>query len=63
MLKRTERIPASFRNSFILSKMEPEPGAGPSHRLRPKNTGSGSTTLYLHIGTGTVYNNALHRTG
>ena len=43
MLKRTERI--SFRISFVLSKVEPEPGAGPSHRLQPKITGSGSTTL------------------
>ena len=36
MLKRTERI--SFRIYFVLSKVEPEPGAGPSHRLRPKST-------------------------
>ena len=43
MLKRTERI--SFRISSVLSKVEPGAGAGPSHRLRPKSTGSGSTTL------------------
>ena len=45
MLKRMERI--SLRISSVLSKVEPEPGARPSHRLRlrPKTTGSGSTTL------------------
>ena len=45
MLKRIEKI--SFRISSVLSKVEvePKPGAGPSHRLRPKSAGSGSTTL------------------
>ena len=40
MLEKTKRI--SFRISFVLSKVEPEPGAGPLHRLRlrPKSTGS-----------------------
>ena len=47
MLKRTGRI--LFRISSVLSKVEPEPGAGagPSHPppLRQKRTGSSSTTL------------------
>ena len=45
MLKRIEKI--SFRISSVLSnvEVEPKPGAGPSHRLRPKSAGSGSTTL------------------
>ena len=34
MLEQTKRIPVSFRISSKLSKVEPEPGAGPSHRLR-----------------------------
>ena len=44
MLKRTERI--SFRISSVLSKVEPEPGAGPSHQLRPESTGSGRFRLH-----------------
>ena len=45
MLEKTKRI--SFRISSVLSKVDPEPGAGPSHRLRlrPKSTRSGSATL------------------
>ena len=45
MLEQTKRT--SFRISSVLSKVEPKPGAGPSHRLRlrPKSTGSGSATL------------------
>ena len=35
MLERTKRI--SFRISSVSSKVEPEPGAGPSHRLRTPN--------------------------
>ena len=40
MWELTERI--SWRNLPVLSKVEPEPGAGPLHRLRlrPKSTGS-----------------------
>ena len=37
MLERTKRIP--FRISSLSSKVEPEPGAGPSYRLRLRNTG------------------------
>ena len=40
MLEQTKRI--SFRISYVLSKVEPEPGAGPLHRLRPESTGSGA---------------------
>ena len=43
MLKQTKSI--AFRISSVLSKVEPEPGAGPSHRLQPKSTSSGSATL------------------
>ena len=35
-IETSERI--SFRISSVLSKVEPEPGAGPSHRLRLHNT-------------------------
>ena len=43
-----------MRISSVVSKVEPEPGAGagPLHRLRPKSTGSGSATLLstvIHI--------------
>ena len=47
MLELTERL--SLRISFVLSKleMEPEPGAGPLHRLRlwPKSIGSNRLRL------------------
>ena len=41
----------SFRISSVLSKVEPEPGAGPSHRLqlRPKSTGSATLDKLLII--------------
>ena len=49
MLQQTKRI--SFRISSVLSKVEPEPGAGagPSHRLRPKSTGSGTLRKMLTV--------------
>ena len=47
MLEQMKRI--SFRISSVLSKVEPEPGAGarPLHRLRlrPKSTGSGTLAV------------------
>ena len=47
MWELTKRI--SLRISTVLSKVEPEPGAGPLHRLqlRPKSTVSGFTTLAI----------------
>ena len=42
----------SFRISSVVSMLEPEPGAGsPSHRLRPKSTGSATqhVTTYLKM--------------
>ena len=49
MLEQAKRI--LFRISSVLSKVEPEPGAGPSHwlQLRPKSTGSGSATLLAGV--------------
>ena len=43
MLEQTKRM--SFRISSVLSKVEPEPGVGPLHRLRPKCPGSVSAKL------------------
>ena len=47
MLERTEKI--SFRISSLLSKVEPEPGAGPSNRLREKSNGSAVTSVVDRI--------------
>ena len=43
MFEQTKRI--SFRISYVLSKVEPEPGAGPLHRLR--STESDLTKLLM----------------
>ena len=40
MLERTERISFRISSVLLLSKVEPGARAGPSHRLRPKSTGS-----------------------
>ena len=41
MLEQTKKI--SFRISSVLSKVEPEPGAGASNRLRLRNSGTDET--------------------
>ena len=45
MWELTKRIPVSLRNLPVLFKVEPEPGAGPLHRLRPISTSSAQLRL------------------
>ena len=66
MWELTKRI--SLRISTVLSKVEPEPGAGPLHRLRPKSTDSAtlmmrsisSSDLILSLGRDALANPNSH---